>query len=151
MKISADSELVLINVTCSEQEVMIGSGVADPSEEGSSSSLLSDSSWNRSRRSSPSVLGSSSSETIPKSNSSASQCRGASTSYAAVGSHSGVGSRLSGMESMEEAGRGGRRRRRGGGRVSEGVGVGGRRDRHCCWRIGVVSVLLALGGRRSLL
>ena len=28
------------------------------------------------------------------------------TSYAAVGSHSGVGSRLSRMESMEEAGRG---------------------------------------------
>ena len=44
--------------------------------------------------------------TTPKSNSSASQCRGASASYAAVGSHSGVGSRLSGMESMEEAGRG---------------------------------------------
>ena len=37
------------------------------------------------------------------SNSSASQCRGASASYAAVGFHSGVGSRLSGMESMEEA------------------------------------------------
>src|SRR6185437_8571242 len=37
--------------------------------------------------------------------------------------------------------KGGRRR------VSEGVGVGGRRDRHCCWRIGVVSVLLALGRR----
>ena len=30
MKLSADSELVLIKVTCSEQEVMIGSGVADP-------------------------------------------------------------------------------------------------------------------------
>ena len=39
----------------------------------------------------------------PKSNSSASQCRGASASYAAIGSHSGVGSRLSGIESMEEA------------------------------------------------
>ena len=56
--------------------------------------------------SSPSVSGSSSSEMIPKSNSSASQCRGASASYTAVGSHSGVGFRLSGMESMEEAGRG---------------------------------------------
>ena len=41
--------------------------------------------------------------TTPKSNSSASQCRGASASYAAIGSHSGVGSRLSGIESMEEA------------------------------------------------
>ena len=51
-------------------------------------------------------MGSSSSEATPKSNSSASQCRGASVSYAAVGSHSGVGSRLSGMESTEEAGRG---------------------------------------------
>ena len=51
-------------------------------------------------------MGSSSSETVPKSNSSASQCRGASASYTAVGSHSGVGSRLSGMESTEEAGRG---------------------------------------------
>ena len=51
-------------------------------------------------------MGSSSSETTPKSNSSASQCRGASASYAAVGSHSGVGSRLSGIESMEEVGRG---------------------------------------------
>ena len=30
MKLSAGSELVLIKVTCSEQEVMIGSGVADP-------------------------------------------------------------------------------------------------------------------------
>ena len=30
MKLSADSELVLLKVTCSEQEVMIGSGVADP-------------------------------------------------------------------------------------------------------------------------
>jgi len=30
MKLSADSETVLIKVTCSEQEVMIGSGVADP-------------------------------------------------------------------------------------------------------------------------
>ena len=39
----------------------------------------------------------------PKSNSSASQCRGANASYAAVGSHSGVGSRLSGIESMEKA------------------------------------------------
>jgi len=29
MKLSAGSELVLIKVTCSEQEVMIGSGVAD--------------------------------------------------------------------------------------------------------------------------
>ena len=47
-------------------------------------------------------MGSSSSETTPKSNSSASQCRGASASFAAVGSHSGVGSRLSGMESREE-------------------------------------------------
>ena len=45
-------------------------------------------------------------EATPKSNSYASQCRGASASYAAVGSHSGVGSRLSGMESTEEAGRG---------------------------------------------
>ena len=51
-------------------------------------------------------MGSSSSEATPKSNSSASQCRGASASCTAVGSHSGVGSRLSGMESMEEAGRG---------------------------------------------
>ena len=51
-------------------------------------------------------MGSSSSEATPKSNSSASQCRGTSASYAAVGSHSGVGSRLSGMESTEEAGRG---------------------------------------------
>jgi len=51
-------------------------------------------------------MGSSSSEATPKSNSSASQCRGASASCAGVGSHSGVGSRLSGMESMEEAGRG---------------------------------------------
>ena len=30
MKLSTDSELVLLKVTCSEQEVMIGSGVADP-------------------------------------------------------------------------------------------------------------------------
>ena len=30
MKLSAGSETVLIKVTCSEQEVMIGSGVADP-------------------------------------------------------------------------------------------------------------------------
>ena len=30
MKLSAGSELVLIKVTCSEQEVMIGLGVADP-------------------------------------------------------------------------------------------------------------------------
>ena len=30
MKLSADSELVLLKVTCSEQEVMVGSGVADP-------------------------------------------------------------------------------------------------------------------------
>ena len=30
MKLSAGSELVLIKVTCSEQEVMIGSGVTDP-------------------------------------------------------------------------------------------------------------------------
>ena len=30
MKLSADSEFVLLKVTCSEQEVMIGSGVADP-------------------------------------------------------------------------------------------------------------------------
>ena len=30
MKLLAGSELVLIKVTCSEQEVMIGSGVADP-------------------------------------------------------------------------------------------------------------------------
>ena len=51
----------------------------------------------------PSVSGSSSLEMTPKSNSSASQCRGASASYAAVGFHSGVGSWLSGMESMEEA------------------------------------------------
>ena len=51
-------------------------------------------------------MGSSSSEATPKSNSSASQCRGACASYAVVGSHSGVGSRLSGMESTEEAGRG---------------------------------------------
>ena len=65
--------------------------------------MLSNSSWNRSWRSSPSVWGSSSSEAIPKSNSSASQCRGVSTSYAAVGLYSGVGSRLSGMESREEA------------------------------------------------
>ena len=47
-------------------------------------------------------MGSSSSETTPKSNSSASQCRGASASYAAVGSHSGVSSRLSEIGSMEE-------------------------------------------------
>ena len=30
MKLSAGLKLVLIKVTCSEQEVMIGSGVADP-------------------------------------------------------------------------------------------------------------------------
>ena len=30
MKLSGGSELVLIKVTCYEQEVMIGSGVADP-------------------------------------------------------------------------------------------------------------------------
>ena len=48
-------------------------------------------------------MGSSSSEATPKLNSSASQCRGASASYAAIGSHSGVGSRLSGIESMKEA------------------------------------------------
>ena len=30
MKLSAGSKLVLIKVTCSEQEVMIGLGVADP-------------------------------------------------------------------------------------------------------------------------
>ena len=30
MKLSVGSELVLIKVTCSEQEVMIGPGVADP-------------------------------------------------------------------------------------------------------------------------
>src|SRR6185437_1184319 len=74
-----------------------------PSQEKPSSLPLSGSSWNRSRRSLPSVLGSSSSETIPKSNSSASQCRGASASYDAIGSYSGVGSRLSGIESREEA------------------------------------------------
>src|SRR6185503_15876557 len=65
--------------------------------------VLSNSSWNRSWRSSPSVWGSSSSEAVPKSNSSASQCRGASALYAVVGSYSGVGSRLSGIESREEA------------------------------------------------
>src|SRR6185503_20033636 len=45
---------------------------------------------------------------------------------------------------------GGRRRRRGRGRrtrVSERVGDGGGRDGHGCWRLGVVSVLLALGRR----
>src|SRR6185369_16402724 len=42
--------------------------------------------------------------------------------------------------------RGGRGRR---GRVSERVGVGGRRDGHGCWRIGMISVLLALGRRWS--
>jgi len=73
-----------------------------PSQEKPSSLLLSGSSWNRSQRSLPSVLGSSSSETIPKSNSYASQCRGASASYAAVGSYSGIGSRLLGIESREE-------------------------------------------------
>ena len=30
IKLSAESELVLMKVTCSEQDVMIGSGVADP-------------------------------------------------------------------------------------------------------------------------
>ena len=30
IKLSAESELVPMKVTCSEQEVMIGSGVADP-------------------------------------------------------------------------------------------------------------------------
>ena len=30
MKLSAGSELVLMKVTCSEQDMMIGSGVADP-------------------------------------------------------------------------------------------------------------------------
>ena len=30
MKLSADLETFLMKVTCSEQEVMIGSGVADP-------------------------------------------------------------------------------------------------------------------------
>ena len=46
---------------------------------------------------------------------------------------------------------GGRRRRgiRGRRRVSEGVGAGGRRDGHGCWRIEVVFAQLALGGRRS--
>src|SRR6185312_4231630 len=76
-----------------------------PSQEKPSSLLLSGSSWNRSRRSSPSVWGLSSSETIPKSNTSASQCRGASTSYTTVWSYSGVGSRFSGMELREEADR----------------------------------------------
>src|SRR6185295_20308049 len=84
------------SISSSEEE-------STPSEEGSSSSSFSDSSWNRSRRSSPSVSGSSSSEAIPKLNSSASQCRGASASYAAAGLYSGVGSRLSRMESREEA------------------------------------------------
>src|SRR6185503_1420998 len=43
---------------------------------------------------------------------------------------------------------GGRRRRRGGGRVSKGVGVGGRRDRHgyWCWRTGV---FCAIGSGRK--
>ena len=30
IKLSAESELVLMKVTCSEQDMMIGSGVADP-------------------------------------------------------------------------------------------------------------------------
>ena len=76
-----------------------------PSQGKPSSLLLSNSSWNRNWRSSPSVWGSSSSEAIPKSNNSASQCRGASTSYAAAGLYSGVDSRLSGMESREVADR----------------------------------------------
>jgi len=39
----------------------------------------------------------------PKSNSSASQCRGASASCATVGSYSGIGSQLSEIHSREEA------------------------------------------------
>ena len=46
---------------------------------------------------------------------------------------------------------GGRRRRRGRRGISEGVGVGGRRDRHGWRRNGVFLCYLALGGRRSLL
>ena len=86
-----------------QEESISSSEESTPSQEKFSSLLLSNSSWNRSWRSSPSVWGSSSSEAILKSNSSASQCRGVSASYAAVGSYYDVGSRLSGMESREEA------------------------------------------------
>ena len=86
-----------------EESISSSEEESTPSQEKASSLMLSSSSWNRNWRSSPSVSGSFSSETTPKSNSSASQCRGANASYAAVGFHSGVGSRLSGMESMEEA------------------------------------------------
>src|SRR6185312_5584350 len=86
-----------------EEPISYSEEESAPSQEEPSSLLHSNSSWNRSWRSSPSVWGSSSSEAIPKSNSSASQCRGASASYAAAGLYSGVGSRLSEMESREEA------------------------------------------------
>src|SRR6185437_4531743 len=58
-----------------------------------------------------------------------------------------LGGRLSALwDRVDGGGREGGRRGRG---VSEGVGAGGRRDSHGCWGIGVVSVLMALGGRRS--
>ena len=62
-----------------------------------------------------------------------------------------LGGRLSALwDRVDGGGReGGRRRRRRGRRrrVSERVGAGGRRDGHGCWRIGMISVLLALGRR----
>src|SRR6185436_650844 len=63
-----------------------------------------------------------------------------------------LGGRLSALWDRVDGGsrEGGRRRRRGRGRrrrVSKRVGAGGGRDGHGCWRIGVVSVLLALGRR----
>jgi len=62
-----------------------------------------------------------------------------------------LGGRLSALrDGVDGGGReGGRRRRKGRGRrVSKRVGAGGGRDVHGCWRIGVVSVLLALVRRR---
>ena len=55
----------------------------------------------RNWRSSPSVRSPSDSDATAKSHPSASQCKGAYFSYAAIGSHSGVGSRLEEWETKE--------------------------------------------------
>jgi len=94
--------LPAIGSSSSEESISSSEEESTLSQEKWLSLLSSSSSWNRSRRSSLLVLGSSSSETTPKSNSSVSQCRGASASCAAVGLYSGVGCRLSEMGSREE-------------------------------------------------
>ena len=92
-----------------------------------------------------------SSETNPKSNSSVSQCRGASASYAAVGSHSGVGSRLSEIGSMEEAER--EEEEEGEEEEEESLKELEPEEEEIAMAGGGLgfSALLALGGRRSLL